>query len=101
MKRVAKTIFICDKCAKEIEYTTKDECSDDFDFAANECWEIRLGRAGYGSRLDGSEVNFDLCDDCLVDFVNTFYKEGKERVHNSGSNAWYGDDEDLEDDGEE
>ena len=100
MKRVSKTIFTCDKCAKEIEYSTRDEYDDNFDFKANECWEIRLGRAGYGSSFDGSEVNFDLCDSCLYEFVNSFYKEGKERVHNSGSNAWYGDEDDWEDEEE-
>lgn len=54
MKRVSKTIFTCDKCTKEIEYTTKNQYDNNFDFAANECWEIRLGRARYGSKLDGS-----------------------------------------------
>lgn len=87
MKRVAKTVFTCDKCGKETEYTTKDEYSVDFDFAANECWEIRLGRAGYGSGLDGCDVNFDLCDDCLIEFVNTF--KHKNVVWNSGSNTGY------------
>ena len=85
MKRVSKTVFTCDKCLKDIEYT-----DDKFDFAKNECWEIRLGRAGYGSKFDGSEINFDLCDDCLHKFVDTFSNEGKKRVHNSGSNTgWF------------
>jgi hypothetical protein len=98
MKKIAKTVFTCDKCLKEITYTTKDQYRKDFEFSANECWEIKLGRAGYGSKFDGSEVNFDVCDDCLHEFVNSFKNSAV--VFNSGSNAWYGDEVDFEDEEE-
>lgn len=78
--------FKCDKCGKVITYSNaKDENGWDVDpFTKEGCWEIRLGRAGCGSSLDGSDVNFDLCDDCLVEFINSFTSEGLERVKNSG-----------------
>jgi hypothetical protein len=91
MKRVVKQIFICDKCLNEITYTTKDQYDSNFEFSANECWEIKLGRAGYGSKFDGSEVDFDVCDDCLHEWVSSF--KNSEVVFNSGSNVWYGDEE--------
>lgn len=90
MQYVAKTIFICDKCGKEIEYAPKGNYGEN---GTHGCWNIYLGRAGYDSKLDGSEINFDLCDDCLYDFIHTFNEEGRERVLNSGSNTWYGDEQ--------
>lgn len=93
MKRVSETIFTCDKCLKDIKYTTKDEYDPDFVYAANQCWSIHLGRAGYGSKLDGSEINFDICDDCLIEFIQSFSWEGKERAFNSGSNQYLSSEE--------
>ena len=74
--------FQCSKCGKAIEYFKDERC----DFRANECWSINLGRAGYGSGLDGCDVSFDLCDDCLIELVHSFTIEGREAVENSGCN---------------
>lgn len=92
MKKVAKTLFRCDKCSKEIEYREGKEYHLGFDFKSNECWSVNLGSAGYGSRLDGCEVVFDICDDCLTGFIDTF--NHADVVYNSGSNTWVDYDED-------
>lgn len=79
-------IHTCFKCGKETKYI-KDTMLE------NECWSIYLGRAGYGSGLDGCDVEFDLCDDCLIAFVNSFTKEGQDMVFNSGSNYYLSNEE--------
>jgi hypothetical protein len=75
-----KSIMIkCDKCSKE-EDIADDECG-----WKSEGWHgINLGRQGYGSGLDGCDVNFTICDDCLMEFINSFTVEGREKVLNSG-----------------
>jgi len=81
--------FLCDKCGKTIEYCLDIE-SDNFNtyWNSEECHRIDLGRPGYGSGLDGCEVNFNLCDDCLIELINSFTIEGREKVINSGSNQY-------------
>jgi hypothetical protein len=87
--RIKTTVkFECDKCGKIIEYIPNNR----YDFVEeNQCWSFKTGRAGYGSKLDGSDVNFDLCDDCLYEFINTF--KYKDRIFNSGSNCYYPEEE--------
>lgn len=63
---VVKRIFQCDKCGEVIEYALDDWPRE------NACWSFDAGEASYGSKLDGSLVKFDLCDDCLYDFVKSF-----------------------------
>ncbi|MNH75637.1 hypothetical protein D3C73_278870 [compost metagenome] len=73
------------KCGKNEEW----DSNDDWAFAHNKGWHhIDLCRLGYGSSLDGCEVNFMICDDCLLDIVKSFTVEGQEKVINSGSNAY-------------
>ncbi|MGG1650528.1 hypothetical protein ABHN03_25305 [Paenibacillus sp. NRS-1775] len=73
----------CYKCGKTETWNIRDEWAS----TRNEEWhEIDLGMPGYGSLLDGSEVKFSVCDDCLYNFVDTFTTEGQEKIHNSGSN---------------
>lgn len=78
--------FTCDKCGKSIEYSP-DIYSDSY-FEMEGCHTINLGRPGYGSGLDGCDVCFDLCDDCLIELINSFTIEGQEKVYNSGSNTF-------------
>jgi hypothetical protein len=87
-------IFTCDKCGSVTKWNRKDFHAFVYE---SQCHNIHLGRAGYGSSLDGSDVNFSLCDDCLCAFIGTF--KNKESIYNSGSNQYYEDDydEDLED----
>lgn len=87
MIRKSETLFRCDKCSKEIRHSFVPHENEDFFemVKANQCWSIRLGQAGYGSKLDGSELNFELCDDCLYDLIKSF--NHADDIIYSGSNA--------------
>lgn len=78
--------LVCDKCGKIKSYK-KENC---FNYLDNYWHHINLGRVGYGSKLDGCDVNFMICDDCLTQFINTFFN--KDKIYNSGSNFNYFDD---------
>lgn len=73
----------CDKCGTE-----EDVGDDEYGWKSEGWYHIDLGRPGYGSGLDGCEVQFSLCDDCLISFIDSFTIEGQEKVINSGSNAY-------------
>lgn len=75
--------FKCDKCSEEVDLS-----DDQYGFIENSCHQLDLGRMGYGSGLDGSEVQLNICDNCLIDLVDTFHIEARERIHNSGSNVY-------------
>lgn len=83
-----KTFIIkeCYKCGK----TEKIETNNDYEYEADhaiESWHsINLGRQGYGSFMDGCDVDFELYDDCLITLVKSFPIEYQERIYNSGSN---------------
>jgi len=52
----------CNKCKKKfkkknIEFSPITEFKFDF---------------GYGSKRDGEEIYFDLCDECVDEFINSF-----------------------------
>jgi hypothetical protein len=81
----------CYKCGKQDSWGKRDDPHSHH----SESWhQIRLGRMGYGSNLDGSDINFTLCDKCLCNLVDSFTEWGKESVHNSGSNYYLKSDED-------
>lgn len=61
-------VFRCDNCGKTIESSFEENYYTDV--AKNQQWSINLGRAGYGSSLDGLEIAFDLCDTCLANLIN-------------------------------
>jgi len=48
---------------------------------------FELGRIGYGSKLDGCECNFILCDECMYNIISNF--KLKDYIYNSGSNMNY------------
>ncbi len=77
--------FICDKCGKVMQWYDSDINAEEI---KNQCHYINLGRLGYGSDLDGCDVNFNLCDECLCQFINTFINKNK--IIYSGTNL-YGD----------
>lgn len=76
----------CIKCGKHESWTR----NNDGQGHKKEGWhDIYLGRMGRGSNLDGCDVNFELCDKCLYEFIETF--KWKEHIYNSGSNYFGGD----------
>jgi hypothetical protein len=79
-----KSVIVkCDKCGKE-----EDIGDDEYGWKSEGWYNINLGRQGYGSGLDGCDVQFLLCDDCLIELVRSFTWEGQEKVLNSGSNSY-------------
>jgi len=84
-----KEEFKCDKCEDIIDLSHKEY---EYEYVEESCHSFDLGRMGYGSGLDGSELQFQICDDCLMKLINTFSWEAQARIHNSGSNL-YGTDE--------
>lgn len=75
----------CYKCEKTQEW----DANDTWAFAYHQSWHfINLGTAGYGSGLDGCEIKFMICDDCLMNIIDSFTLEGQEKIHNSGANAY-------------
>jgi len=74
----------CSKCGKTEDY------DDNYEFASviESGWhKIELGRMGYGSIMDGSDINFEYCDDCLYDEIMSF--ENPRLILCTGSNCSY------------
>ncbi len=90
-----KTIYYCEKCGKS--YTDSDACLEhenscdnmvtfmchkcgkietwydndrDSLVKKNSCHTVNLGYMGYGSKLDGKCIVFDICDDCLICMID-------------------------------
>lgn len=76
---------ICDKCGKETNYSLDDNHPEWW--KKNEVWSLTPNhyRAGYGSKMDGSEFVIDICDDCLYEFITSSVHE--KRLLDSGSNS--------------
>lgn len=72
-----KQFFTCNKCGKE-------ELISSNDYAGLARWHhFDAGVAGYGSVLDSCNIQFDLCDECLNEMVNSFLHKD-EILHNEG-----------------
>jgi hypothetical protein len=69
----------CIKCGKTETYSMKE---DEYGFRSQEWSFIDLGHKGYGSKLDSCHVKFELCDDCLYEFVNSFIH--KDEIYKTG-----------------
>jgi hypothetical protein len=73
----------CHKCGKTESWHMHDSEA----WINEEMWHhVNLGRPGYGSGLDGSDVVFELCDKCLCEFISTFVH--RKKIYNSGSNCF-------------
>ena|ERR1035437_5012945 len=69
---VPVTFKICHKCGKAASWDFTD---DEVDIVkSNQWYNINLGQMGYGSKLDGNDVNFVLCDDCLSGLIDSLYE---------------------------
>jgi protein-arginine kinase activator protein McsA len=66
MEPVEDTI-VCNKCGKT--YNLNEECLEEWqaDFMKN--FKVSFG---YGSIRDGQQIEFDICEECLFEFVETF-----------------------------
>ncbi len=60
--------------SKLVETTTKIECNkcgDPIHTSVEEYYE-GYHRGGYNSYRDGNEYEFDICEDCLFEFIDSF-----------------------------
>jgi len=64
-----ENIFICNKCGRAIKWKDTDINAP---FMKDKCHYFNIGKGGYGSELDNKNIQFCLCDTCLVDFINSF-----------------------------
>jgi len=80
---VATISHYCNKCGKEESYSENDIN----DLIKKARWhKLDLGRMGYGSSMDGSDIEFEICDSCLKAFIMSF--ENPDSVTCSGSNCY-------------
>lgn len=64
---VTKIIYVCNKCGKEeVEENPEQDFTVD-----NKIHELGVS-FGYGSIFDSEYWGFDLCNDCLMEFIKTF-----------------------------
>jgi ribosomal protein L28 len=71
VKTVLNITVQCDKCGKVFTYNPEKE-----DLKNKKYWEVNLGKARYGSLIDGTYVKFEICDNCLVDILTQFNNKG-------------------------
>lgn len=83
--------FTCDKCGKNIQWIDNDNA--EALIKSNISHYVYLGRMGYGSKLDGSDISFYICDECLYDLIQTF--KNKDKIICSGSNCYFEYEDDL------
>jgi len=68
---------VCNRCGKEFNLDDDDGSS----FNGNLVHEFKI-QFHYGSKHDMEKWSFDLCDNCIFDFVNTFkVSQEIEEVH--------------------
>ncbi|WP_251552389.1 hypothetical protein [Neobacillus muris] len=58
----------CNKCGKTKKITSEDY-QKEWEAAEFQSFSCSFG---YGSKFDMEEWNFDLCEDCLEEIVNSF-----------------------------
>ncbi len=61
-----ETVFTCYKCGETYKWKKNDYLT------INQCHHINMGVLGYGSKLDSCLVEFDICDNCLYDIIDSF-----------------------------
>lgn len=80
--------FTCNKCGKQVTYNEDWKQENDFKSMEekNQCWNINLGWAEYGSELDTCEIKFNLCDKCLAQLIESL--NNKQEIYNSSDTYW-------------
>ena len=77
-----KKKFTCGKCGKTTEYSS-DPTGNEW-MLDNQCHLLKTGvSVGYGSKLDGCNIEIPLCDDCLFKMVESLTTEAKLKIYES------------------
>lgn len=71
--------IVCNKCGKNIQLDewVATEGSEEPFFTDYQSFELLFG---YGSKYDGLKMKFDLCDNCVSEFIETFKIKPEEFV---------------------
>lgn len=69
------TRFTCPKCERTVEPNLNGVEVSIQEGGVIHC--INLGEVGYGSRYDGLDVGFYVCDKCLFDWIESFKAKPK------------------------
>jgi hypothetical protein len=82
-KNVTRTLpepdtIICNKCGETLHLNSKD-----FEPWLIDSFLRVFHEFGYGTSTDGESVSFDLCPNCVEEFIKTF-KIPAERIKNYG-----------------
>jgi len=61
--------YQCHKCGRVDKWNMFDHNAY---IKENQWNSFDLEKKGYGSKLDGCSIHFDLCDECLISILETF-----------------------------
>lgn len=74
----SKSIFVCDMCGNEFKYIPSHMGYDYEDTNILHIFSNDI--CGHGSKFDGSNISFKLCDDCLLEFVQRLKQSAQDRI---------------------
>jgi len=72
MKIIATDVWICDCCGKELVFDYENTDEYEIEWEKESITTFNISGKGYGSKFDCTSLNFDVCDDCLISWFETF-----------------------------
>lgn len=72
MRKLGRQILICDCCGKEVVLDLDKEDEWTLEIKSKEIIHISIPDKGYGSIYDRCNIEMDVCEDCLKDWIKTF-----------------------------
>ena len=76
VERIKKvqTSVVCDKCGKEIVAKKRP---DNWDWSTQKYFNVTTGHNDWGNDSYESVKHFDICQECILDFVSNYLKSSK------------------------
>ena len=72
MKKIGKDIVICDKCDAKFELDYENMSERETDLIQKKFMSFIIPDEGYGSCFDGYDIEFDICERCLIEWFMGF-----------------------------
>ena len=68
IREVREAKYTCNKCGRSevVPYSGVGK------YKREQFHDVYLERPGYGSTFDGMDIQFDLCDECLRELLDSF-----------------------------
>ena len=73
IKKVQASV-VCDKCGKEIVAKKRP---DNLDWSTQKYFNVTTGHNDWGNDSYESVKHFDICQECILDFVSNYLKSSK------------------------